>query len=145
MARIYITQTLRKKIIALAHNRCEYCQSMADYSNQPFVIEHIIPVVKGGQTIEENLAFACDGCNGHKYDKISGIDPFDKIEVPLFHPRTDHWNDHFEWNEDYTQILGKTSTGRATIVTLKLNRSGLINSRSVFVLVGLHPPSNQIS
>jgi hypothetical protein len=39
-------------------------------------------------------------------------------------------------------LIGKTPTGRATIQTLKLNRSGLINSRKIFVLAGLHPPPN---
>lgn len=142
MARIYISQALRKRIIELSHNRCEYCQSMADYSNQPFAIEHIIPLAKGGETILINLAYAYDGCNGHKYDKTSGVDPYHQTEGRLFHPRSDLWEDHFEWSEDYAQVIGRTPIGRATVATLKLNRSGLVNARHVFILVGLHPPIN---
>ncbi|HOY20082.1 MAG TPA: HNH endonuclease [Haliscomenobacter sp.] len=142
MARVYINKALLTLVFERAGNLCEYCKSMVEYSNQPFAIEHIIPLIKGGKTQEENLALSCDGCNGHKYDKTTGIDPYDEIEVPLFHPRKNSWKDHFEWSAEYTHVIGKTSEGRATIETLKLNRSGLVNSRNVFVLVGLHPPSN---
>jgi len=142
MARVYISKLLRNLVFARAEYRCEYCKSLSEYSNQPFAIEHIIPLAKEGTTEQENLALSCDGCNGHKYDKISGIDPYDEKEVLLFHPRKNKWEDHFEWSEEYTHMIGKTPTGRATIQTLKLNRSGLINGRKIFVLAGLHPPPN---
>ena len=61
--------------------------------------------------------------------------------VALFHPRQQVWTEHFAWNEDFTQIIGKTPCGRATIQALCLNRNGLINLRRVLVMAGVHPPS----
>ncbi|AEE49892.1 HNH endonuclease [Haliscomenobacter hydrossis] len=145
MARTYINKALRKLVFERANHRCEYCKSMAEYSCQSFAVEHIIPFIKGGKSQEDNLALACHGCNGHKYEKDLGFDPFDNTASRLFHPRKDRWEEHFEWSEEYTLILGKTPVGRSTIETLKLNRPGLINIRHVFILVGLHPPNNSKS
>lgn len=72
-----------------------------------------MPVSRGGGSSLENLAFACSGCNGHKYNKVTAPDPVDGKEVSLFHPRQQRWSDHFGWNEDYTHIVGLTATGRA--------------------------------
>ena len=60
--------------------------------------------------------------------------------VPLYNPRRQRWQEHFCWSEDYTQILGLTSTGRATVETLQMNRIGLVNIRQVLYLIGKHPP-----
>ncbi len=43
--------------------------------------------------------------------------------------------------EKYTTIIGLTPIGRATVVTLQLNRSALINLRRVLYAVGEHPPN----
>jgi hypothetical protein len=48
--------------------------------------------------------------------------------------------DHFCWNDNHTQIIGLTPTGRATVEALKMNRPGLVNMRQVLYLVGKHPP-----
>lgn len=47
---------------------------------------------------------------------------------------------YFGWNEDFTQMIGLTPTGRATVETLKLNRAGLMNMRQVLCMAGKHPP-----
>ncbi|MEM7126544.1 MAG: HNH endonuclease signature motif containing protein [Chloroflexota bacterium] len=120
--------------------RCEYCQCWADFSAQSFVYEHIIPVAKGGETVLENLCYACGGCNGHKYIKTEGIDPVSKLIIPLYHPRDQNWNDHFSWSNDYLHIIGLTPTGRATVAALKMNRQPLVNIRTLFVMAGKHPP-----
>lgn len=44
------------------------------FAIQPFSIEHIIPKSQGGETTLDNLAFSCQGCNNHKYNKIEGYD-----------------------------------------------------------------------
>ena len=66
MSRRYITATEERQIIERANRLYEYCRSSMDYSAQPFVIDHIIPIAEGGNTDLENLAFAYGGCNGHK-------------------------------------------------------------------------------
>jgi len=40
----------------------------------------------------------------------------------------------------FTEVIGLTPTGRATIETLKLNRKGVINLRWALFAVGKHPP-----
>jgi 5-methylcytosine-specific restriction endonuclease McrA len=106
MPRTFIPVETRRSLIAEAQGRCEYCQCWARYATEPFVVEHIVPVSRGGASSLDNLAFACSGCNGHKYNKMTALDPVDGKEVPLFHPRQQRWSDHFGWNEDYTQIVG---------------------------------------
>lgn len=91
----------------------------------------------------ENLALSCSGCNGHKYSKITGIDPGSGALVPLFHPRRSRWHDHFEWDENYLRIIGLTPIGRATVETLHLNRPHLINFRRVLVASDRHPPQTR--
>jgi hypothetical protein len=86
-----------------------------------------------------NLAFACQGCNNHKYNRSASQDPVTGVLVPLFDPRRDQWSHHFAWNEDATIILGLSATGRATVECLRLNRRGLISLRRVLFAVGEHP------
>lgn len=136
----YISSEWKQQIAARAHDLCEYCQSPAFYSIQPFVIEHIVPLSRNGETVLENLAYACGGCNGHKYNKTEGLDAVNTLMVPLFQPRKESWQHHFAWNENYTLIIGLGATGRATVEALQLNRVGLINMRLLLTAVGKHPP-----
>ena len=132
--------TIRSAVRIRANNCCEYCFAQAAFSHDPFSEEHILPVSKGGLYILENLAWACLGCNFFKGAVTFAIDFLTGSLVPLFNPRKDVWDTHFEWNEDFTNLNGLTPTGRATITRLKLNRPGLINFRKVLVNQGKHPP-----
>jgi len=87
-----------------------------------------------------NLAWSCLFCNNIKLVSISALDPATGQTFPLFHPRQNIWEEHIEWNEDTTQMIGKTNIGRATIVRLQLNRIGLVNYRRVLAAAGEHPP-----
>ena len=140
MAREYIPIALRQLVIERSKRNCEYCRSQARFALESLVFDHIVPVSRGGETLAENLALACHGCNGHKSDKTEGIDPASAQSVPLYHPREMLWDDHFAWNEDATLIVGLTPTGRATIQTLRMNREGVVNLREVLRIMGLHPP-----
>lgn len=111
-----------------AQNCCEYCKV---FIPDTFDIEHIIPLTQGGTNELDNLAISCGGCNNRKGTKISAIDPVTTSEVRLFHPRSDIWQQHFRWNEDFTEIIGISPTGRATVALLQLNRSGVIQLRIV--------------
>ena len=86
-----------------------------------------------------NLAFACQGCNGHKFTHTTGFDPVTRQKIELFNPRKQKWSDHFTWNDDFTLIIGKTPTGRASVETLQLNREGCINLRGALFAFGKHP------
>ncbi len=140
MSRKYIRAKLRDVVAERAGGCCEYCQSQAAYAAHPFEIDHIIPISRGGSTIPDNLALACRGCNLNKHDKIEAHDPVEGRNVPLYNPRHQQWRDHFNWNTDYTHIIGLTATGRATIDALQMNRQSLANMRQALVAVQKHPP-----
>jgi hypothetical protein len=91
-------------------------------------------------TISVNLAYSCGGCNAHKKDKIAALDPLTRQLFPLFNPRLDVWEEHFEWSEDDLYIIGITPTGRSTVYRLKVNRTGNVNLRNLLKMAGLHPP-----
>ncbi|MGE3540238.1 MAG: HNH endonuclease [Candidatus Tectimicrobiota bacterium] len=140
MPRVYIPVGVQRVVVERAQGRCEYCQSRADYATGSFAVEHILPVSRGGSSALDNLAFACAGCNGHKYNRTAAPDPTDNTLVPFYHPRQQPWDTHFAWSADYTQILGLTPTGRATVDALHMNRPGLVNMRQVLYRIGKHPP-----
>ena len=91
----------------------------------------------------DNLAFACGGCNRTKATRTSASDTESGTSVPLFHPCTQAWNDHFAWNYDFTLMIGLTAVGRATVDALRLNRPGVVNLRLVLLAIAEHPPSSE--
>ena len=95
---------------------------------------------KVGSDEFENLAYCCSGCNTYKSDIISILDENEEW-ITLFNPRTQKWDDHFTWSEDYKEVVGLTPSGRVTVELLRLNRNSVQNLREVLVLVGKHPPS----
>ena len=131
---------LRRLVEARAGRCCEYCRSQLRYATQPFSLEHIVPLARGGSSDAGNLALACQGCNNHKFTKVTGLDAASGATVPLYHPRRDRWRDHFAWNHDATLVLGLTPSGRATVEALQLNRAGLVTLRKVLYAAGVHPP-----
>jgi len=140
MPKDYLSVGLKRQVFDRAKGCCEYCRSQARFAIESLVIEHIIPISRGGQTIAENLALACQGCNNYKYTKIAGIDPIDGQSVQLYNPRTMAWGKHFAWSEDTTLVVGLTPIGRATDNTLRLNRTGVVNLRQALRVTEQHPP-----
>ena len=98
-----------------------------------------MPLYRGGSNEVENLALACDGCNTHKWTHIDGPDPLTSLKEPLFNPRLDEWDAHFEWDADFTQVFGLTPVGRATSSLIQLNRTGLVNIRKALFVYGVYP------
>ena len=144
MARRYVTTHEKQIINERAKGCCKYCLSRADFATQSFSVEHIVPISKNGKTVLDNLALACPGCNGYKYNKTEHPDPVNGIIVPLFNPRKQNWYDHFNWNEDFTRIVALTPTGRATISALKMNRVGIVNLCKALFAIGAHPPARRL-
>lgn len=135
-----MTEAVRSFVRDRAQGCCEYCRAQAKFSHDPFSVEHITPVVKGGTDDPENLAWSCLGCNNYKFTATSTYDLLTTQMVPLFNPRTDIWGDHFRWSKDFSVVIGLTPTGRATVERLQMNRPGLVNLRMVLRVVGKHPP-----
>ena len=136
-----VSASIRRKVEDRAKKLCEYCQSPLEFSSDPFSVEHIFPISKGGTDNLENLALACQGCNGHKSTKTEAFDEISQTTAIFYNPRKDVWNEHFVWSEDFTEIIGKTAKGRVTVEVLKLNRQRVKNLRRVLILAGEHPPN----
>lgn len=130
----------RADVAARAAHRCEYCRLPTRGQVATFPIDHIIPKVEGGSTDPSNLALACPHCNSHKGATAAGPDPADGTVVRYFHPREDVWEDHFRWSEDKPgELVGRTSTGRATVEALAINASDMIELRLLLGRLGLFP------
>ena len=129
-------------IVRLVHERarhcCEYCQTCRDTIGQTMHVEHIDP--NGGDD-PENLCLACPTCNLSKSTATSALDPTTGMTVPLFHPRRQHWQDHFRWLENAHRVQGLTPTGRATVERLRMNQDRLVVARALWVKANCHPPS----
>jgi hypothetical protein len=134
-----MNKTTRKIVKIRANYLCEYCLCPEYFSPDPFESDHIIATAKGGSDDLNNLASACSGCNGSKNDAIQALDLASGQIVPLYNPRKDIWAEHFRWNEQYTQLIGISPIGRATIDRLRLNRPSVVNLRIILRQVGEFP------
>ena len=130
----------RREVAERAAFLCEYCKTPEAYAVRPFDIDHVWPSSREGSGSTDNLALACQGCNSYKHARTAGRDPVTGATVSLFNPRQDAWETHFTWSQDFTEILGLSPTGRVTVITLRLNRPGLVNLRRLLFGVGKHPP-----
>lgn len=100
-------------------------------------VDHIDP--NGSDTLE-NLCLACWNCNTSKQQATSAVDPETQEMTPLYNPRKEQWSEHFQWLDSGIWIRGLTSTGRATIDRLKMNRPTIVIARKRWVEGGYHPP-----
>lgn len=135
-----LSKQLKQKVAERGRHCCEYCLSQARFATQSFSIEHIKPRSQGGDTSLENLALACQGCNAHKYTKTEAYDFITEKLMALYNPRQQQWHEHFQWNHDFSIIIGISPTGGVTVEALQLNRDGLVNLRRILYQAGSHPP-----
>ncbi|MEB3291634.1 MAG: HNH endonuclease signature motif containing protein [Synechococcales bacterium] len=141
-----LSEAVRRQVRERACFLCEYCHSLEETSAAPFEIDHILPRSLGGMDELENLALACQRCNGYRYNFTSGVDPETQTSVPLFNPRQQDWAEHFVWTAEGTEIVGLTPVGRATCHRLDLNdafhnEGAIVRARSYWVRGEWHPPN----
>ncbi len=134
-----ISLALRRRVRERAKGFCEYCRAPDSFATSPFHCEHIIPQSAGGESILDNLAWACPRCNTHKHTKTHAHDPQTGRRVSLFNPRLKQWHRHFMWSKDLLSIIGRTQIGRATIEVLNMNLPQRINLRRALLSLGEHP------
>jgi len=60
-------------------------------------------------------------------------------EVLLFNPRAHSWDEHFCWQNDSFDLLGKTPAGRATVEVLNLNDELRSGAKKLWFETGLLP------
>ena len=136
----YLPAEVQQQLLEADNHRCAYCQTTQFNSGYPMVVDHIIPLSKGGRTEFDNLCFACHRCNEYKGSTTIMEDPLTGEMVSLFHPRRHTWSDHFAWNAAGIRIVGLTTVGRVTVITLNMNNEVIVEARKNWVSVGWHPP-----
>jgi hypothetical protein len=137
MARPHVPNKLRRQITVRAGGRCEYCLIHQDYQPNAHQVDHIIAHKHRGQTNSRNLALACALCNYYKGSDLASIDPLSGLLTPLFNPRVEEWEDHFELVG--ATIVGRTATGRTTVELLRLNEAERLADRQFLIEAGLYP------
>ena len=131
-----VPASLRQLVAERAGYRCEYCllpQGVSLHRHEP---DHIVPRQHSGETYENNLALACLRCNRYKGPNVGSFDSLTGALVPLFNPRTQQWEAHFEW--DGGTIRPLTPEGRVTVKILRLNDADRVAERQHLIAVGLY-------
>jgi len=140
-----VNDATKKLVRQRAKFLCEYCHSSEEASAALFPVDHIIPQSLKGSDDPDNLALACQRCNGYRYNFTTGIDPDTGQMLPLFNPRQQKWSDHFIWSADGLKIIGISSVGRATSNRLDLNderhnEGSIVKARRLWLKGGWHSP-----
>ena len=78
-----IPANLRRQVMKRAANCCEYCGLAQTGQEATFHVDHIVPVVAGGQSTSENLALACVSCSLRKGARLVTVDPHTGEEIVL--------------------------------------------------------------
>ena len=137
MTSTYIPAGLRQQVRRRAKNRCEYCLLAEQDAFFPHEPDHIISEKHGGATTAKNLALSCFDCNRFKGSDIASLDPVTGNLVPLFNPRTDDWENHFQIDDG--MICTLTAIGRATERLLRLNLPARVEIRATLAQAGRFP------
>ena len=123
----YVPSALRRLVIEHASQSCEYCLLPDALSFYPHEVDHVIALKHQGQTVVENLAYACWRCNQFKGSDLGSFDPETGDFCFLFNPREQSWSERFTLSEG--QIIGRSPEGRTTASLLKLNVNERIQER----------------
>jgi hypothetical protein len=59
--------------------------------------------------------------------------------TPQEHPRQHRWDEHFQWSDDFTMIIGTTPIGRATVDALNMNAPRMVSLRKLWVMMQVFP------
>lgn len=132
---------LRGLIRHRARGHCEYCGFPEAFSQRPFHSDHVIAQQHGGATEAANLAWACYHCNLHKGPNLTSVDPETRETTRLFNPRSDSWDQHFEWRGAF--LIGRSPIGRATVFLLRLNEPMVIATRAALMDEGVYVERRQ--
>lgn len=131
----YLPAALRCLVYDRAKGCCEYCFTPEIASFASHEVDHIIAEKHGGPMHADNLALSCTLCNKHKGTDLASIDPLTGAITPLYHPRRDHWSEHFCLT--VAEVTPLTSVGRVTVRLLQLNRSDRVRERQLLVEAGI--------
>lgn len=126
---------LRQLVSERAGNRCEYCRLPEAFALHRHEPDHIVARQHGGDSGSDNLAWACFRCNRHKGPNVGSFDPLTGQLTPLYHPRTQSWADHFDFQAGRIEPL--TPEGRVTVNLLRLNQPERVSERRLLFEAGV--------
>jgi hypothetical protein len=132
----YLSPSVRLLVAQRADYRCEYCllpTALATHQHEP---DHIIPVQHGGESDDQNLAFACFRCNRNKGPNVGSFDPATGALTSFFNPRLHQWEEHFELRDGV--ILPLTAEARVTIKILRFNDEDRVQLRRRLIQLNLY-------
>ena len=133
----YVSAALRRVAVARADALCEYCLIHEDDTVFGCEVDHIVSGKHGGTTEADNLAYACAFCNRAKGSDIGSVAQRTGDYVRFFHPRLDHWAEHFRL--DGALIMSLSDIGDVTSRILAFNTSDRLLERQVLREVGRYP------
>ncbi len=129
MSAAHVPAALRREVRERAAGFCEYCGIHEEDAFFPHEPDHIVALKHGGLTRADNVALACLECNRHKGSDLASIDPRTGGLTPLFNPRSQAWEEHFETSDG--AIVGTTPEGRVTVALLRFNDPARVEARRV--------------
>jgi hypothetical protein len=127
---------MRELVRDRAKGRCEYCGKPEGVNTFSHQVDHIIPENHTGTSEFHNLAWSCLRCNSTKGSEIASYDVVNKQLIPLYNPRIQNWDEHFEMKAD-ASIEGKTPVGRVTVRILQMNHLKQLKTRRNLIESGL--------
>jgi len=133
----YISDALRRLVRERADNCCEYCRLSEEDNLLSHEVDHIIAEKHRGKTEANNLCLACFDCNRFKGSDIASLDPETEALTPIFNPRIDRWDDHFQLDGAF--ILPLTPVGRVTEFMLQMNAEEQLMKRRMLIDLGRYP------
>ena len=133
----YISKDLRRLTAERAGDKCEYCHLPQKARISKYEIEHILPRQHGGQTVSENLAFACLRCNRRKGTNLGSFDLETGSFILFFNPRIQNWTENFQVLES-GEIKPLTAEARVTIKILRINDAQQIEERRELMEAGIY-------
>lgn len=130
-----ISATAREQVRQRARSRCEYCHKPEQVGGFSYQVDHVIPERHLGTSELANLAWACFKCNNMKSTDIASYDEETGALTPLYNPRLQHWDEHFEIVNGV--LLGRTAVGRVTVRVLEMNSPQQVETRRLLIEAGL--------
>ena len=127
---------LRALVSRRAVGRCEYCRIHEDDSIYAHEVDHVVSRQHGGETVAENLAYACLICNRLKGTNLSSVTASGEL-VRLFNPRLHTWKEHFRLEGAVIQPLSPIA--EVTTRLLRLNTAERVARRGILQQFGHYP------
>lgn len=132
----YVSAELRRLVEARANQVCEICLVHENDTYLGCQVDHVIAEKHGGQTVADNLGFACTFCNRAKGTDIGSLAASGEF-TRFFNPRTDKWTLHFALHG--VLIVPQTAIGEATTRILGFNDPDRVLEREAMQQIGRYP------